>query len=487
MNYRMTKYTIGLILIFEGAFFLIPSLTALVYREWQSLCSFAITMAVCIGLGALMSLKKPHNTRLYARDGFVIVSLGWIALSIFGAFPLLFSGAYPSYIDALFEIVSGFTTTGATVIKEIEALPKSILMWRSFSHWVGGMGVLVFVMAILPKSGAQNIHVMRAESPGPEVSKLVPRLRNTAIILYGIYICLTLLAFLFFLADMPLFDALNSAFSVAGTGGFGTKNDSMNSYSTYIKIVCSIFMLVFSINFNAYYLVIKKRLKDAFNTELKVFLAIVVVFTALITLNTLGKAEGAETPGEALLGAFFTVSALISSTGFATVDFNLWPMLSKILALALIFIGACAGSTGGGFKVSRIILLFKGMTKEIRSQLNPRSVKNISLDGRTVEDEVIKTVNAYLVTYFLIFTASMLLLSLDNYALADGKSSLVTNFTATLTSLSNTGPGLDMVGPVENYSFFSPLSKLVLIFDMLAGRLELFPMLLLFNPSTYKK
>ena len=488
MNYRMLKYTLGLILLFEAAFFLVPIATAIVYSEWWPMCAFLISAALCLGAGILLSYKKPDNMKLYAKDGFVIVSLSWIVISLFGALPFVISGAIPNYLNALFETVSGFTTTGSSILSEVESLPRSVIMWRSFTHWVGGMGVLVFVMAILPLSGARNMHIMRAESPGPEVSKLVPRVRKTALILYAIYFAMTVVMFLLLLADMTVFEALNTAFSTAGTGGFGFKNDSMRGFSNYVKIVCTVFMLLFSINFNSYYLLLKGKIKDAFNSEARVFLAIVLLVGGVITANLLiAGAEGADTPTSALVNAFFTVASLMSSTGFATLDFNLWPAISQILLILIMFVGACAGSTGGGFKVSRVIILSKGMSKEIRTQLNPKEVKKITIDKRPVEHEVIRTVNAYLVTYVLMFALSFLLISFDSFVSGGGSDALVTNFTAVLATINNIGPGLEMVGPTANFSFYSPFSKIVLIFNMLAGRLEIFPMLLLFNKATWKK
>ena len=488
MNYRMLKYTLGLILIFEAAFFLVPTVTAICYGEWWPMWSFVITAGICLGVGIFLSFKKPANMKLYAKDGFVIVSLSWIIISLFGALPFVISGAIPSYIDALFETVSGFTTTGSSILSDVEALPKSVLIWRSFTHWIGGMGVLVFVMAILPLSGARNMHIMRAESPGPEVSKLVPRVRKTALILYAIYFALTVITFLFLVVDMSVFEALNPAFSVAGTGGFGFRNDSMNSFSPYVKIICTVFMLLFSVNFNSYYLILKGKLKDAFNSEVRVFFLIVLIAGGIITANLLIVGQnGADTLGDALLNSFFTVASLVSTTGFSTLDFNLWPSVSQILLLLVMFVGACAGSTGGGFKVSRIVILLKGVTKEVRTQLNPREIKKITIDKRPVEHEVIRTVNAYLVTYFLIFVTSFLLVCFDSAVISGTGNALVTNFTAVLATFNNVGPGLEMVGPTSNFGFYSPFSKIVFIFTMLAGRLELFPMLLLFNLSTWKK
>ncbi len=508
MNYKMIGYTLGLILKFEAAFFLIPAITAMCFGEWEKLIAIGISAAACLAVGIPISWRKPKNMELYARDGFVIVSLGWILLSMFGALPFFISREIPSYIDALFETVSGFTTTGSSILTNVEAMSKSLLIWRSFTHWVGGMGVLVFVMAILPLSGAQNMHIMRAESPGPEVSKLVPRVRKTAIILYLIYFGLTVITFIALMIDnlvsvdpankMTVFDALCTAFGVAGTGGFGIKADSINSYSPYVQIVCTVFLFIFSINFNSYYLILKGKLRDAFNSEVRVFLIIVTVAIAAIAINIRAEHlqleaqglpvgyDGASSTSEAIRHSAFAVASIISTGGFATVDFNLWPEMSRTIIVLIMFIGACAGSTGGGIKVSRIIILVKGMIRELGQLINPRRVKKITIDKKPVDSEVVRSVNAYIVTFIVIFVSSIILLSFDPYVPKDpSHSTLVTNFTAVAATINNIGPGLDVVGPYGSFADFSIFSKLVLIFDMLAGRLELFPMLLLFSPSTW--
>lgn len=477
MNYRMIKNILGWILIFEALFMFIPALTAMIYVE-KAFAAFLITMAICLVTGCLLIIKKPENTVLYSREGFVIVSLSWIILSVFGALPFVFSGVTPNYIDALFETVSGFTTTGASILAEVESIPKSIIMWRSFTHWVGGMGVLVFIMAFVPLSGGQNMHIMKAESPGPSVSKLVPRVRTTALILYSIYFVFTVAEFIFLVCGgMPFFDAVNTAFATAGTGGFGIKNDSMGSYSPYIQIVVTVFMLLFSINFSSYYFIITGKLKEAFNLEIRIFVFTVISAITIITLNV---KEMFPTIGEAIRHVSFTVSSIISTTGFSTVDFELWPELSRTIIVLIMFIGACAGSTGGGIKVMRIIILFKGMAKELRVMIHPKQLKKITIDSHSVEHEVVRSVNMYMVCYILIYVVSLLAISFDNH-------NLITNFTAVAATLNNVGPGLELVGPTQNFEFFSIPSKLVLIFDMLAGRLELFPMLLLFTPATWKK
>ena len=473
----MIRYTLGWLLLFESAFLALPIITGAIYGE-GAVISFLITAVLSLALGLLLSLRRPKATELYAKEGFVIVSMSWIVMSLVGAVPLVMCGACGSFIDALFETVSGFTTTGASIFSAVEDLPRSVLMWRSFTHWVGGMGVLVFIMAFLPLSGGHNMHIMRAESPGPDVSKLVPKMKNTALILYAIYFALTVIQLIALLiSGMSLFDALNTAFSTAGTGGFGFKNDSFASATTAQQVIVTVFMLIFSINFNSYYLILNKKIKDAFNSEIKIFLLIVVCAVTVITVDTLGRYGSI---GEAVNHASFTVASLISTTGFATENFDLWPELSRTVLVLIMFVGACAGSTGGGIKVSRIIILFKGMARELHTLLHPRQIKKITVDRKPVSHELIRSVNAYIGCYILIFVASLIVVSFDT-------GDLVTNFTAVTATINNIGPGLSAVGPSANYAFFSPLSKLVLIFDMLAGRLELFPMLILFSPMTYKK
>ena len=478
----MIKYTLGWMMLFEAAFFLVPIITAVAYQEWMTLGALLISAALCLAIGYLCKRKKPDNTSIYAREGFVIVSLCWILLSLFGCIPFvlsgLFTGAPISFIDALFETASGFTTTGSSILREVESLPKAILMWRSFTHWVGGMGVLVFIMAFLPLGGGQNMHIMRAESPGPEVSKLVPRVKHTALILYSIYLAMTIILFVVLLAaKMSLFDAINTAFATAGTGGFGFRNDSFASSTPLQQIIVTIGMLLFSINFNSYYLILKLKFRDAINSEVRAFVLIVLSAIGIITLN-IYKSYGSVT--EAMRHAAFTVASLVSSTGFSTENFDLWPSLSKTVLVLCMFIGACAGSTGVGIKVSRIIIMFKGFAREIQTLIHPRQVKKISIDRRPVDREVVRSVNAYLACYILVFVGSLMLITLDNR-------DVVTNFTAVLATINNIGPGLNGVGPAANFADFSVFSKLVLTFNMIAGRLELFPMLILFSPATWKR
>lgn len=481
MNFSIIKRTLGFLLLFEALFFVLPLITAAIYWE-SAFFAFLISIGICLLVGGLCVWGKLKNDSIFAKEAFVIVALGWIVMSLFGALPFVLSGEIPSYIDALFETVSGFTTTGATIIPtgaEIEALPKSILMWRSFTHWIGGMGVLVFIMAFLPLSGAKNLHIMKAESPGPQVSKLVPKVRQTAKILYLIYTGLTLVqVVLMLIGGMPFFEAITTAFGTAGTGGFSVKGDSMAGYSLYLQIVVTVFMLLFSINFNSYYLIGKGRWKEAFNTEVKAFLIIVFSAIALITANLCIVNQ--YTFWEALQHVAFSVSSVISTTGFATEDFNLWPTFSKTILVVLMFIGACAGSTGGGMKVSRWVMLSKGATHEVKRILHPKQVKKITMDKRVVEHEVVRSLNAYVIAYVLIFIISLLLISLDGY-------DMDTNFTAIAATINNVGPGLELVGPTGSFAFFSIPSKIVFIFDMLVGRLEVFPMLVLFAPKTWRK
>ncbi|MCM1022899.1 MAG: TrkH family potassium uptake protein [Prevotella sp.] len=477
MNFKMISYILGWILIFESLFMIVPSVTAVCYGE-SALWYFLLTAVVCLAIGWLLIRKKPERSQLYSREGNVIVALSWVLLSIFGAIPFYISGTIPSFPDALFETVSGFTTTGASILPEVESLPKSMLMWRSFTHWVGGMGVLVFIMAFLPLSGAQNMHIMKAESPGPSVSKLVPKVKSTALLLYKIYFVLTILEFVTLLiCGMTVFEALNTAFATAGTGGFGICNNSMGDFSPKLQIVVTVFMILFSINFNSYFLLISGKLREAFNTEVCVFFLIVAAVTGIITVNISGLFD---TVGEALRHSSFAVASLISTTGFATVDFDLWPELSRTLLVLVMFIGACAGSTGGGMKVSRIIILFKSLAKELQAIVHPKQVKKIKLNSHPIEHETVRGVNVFMAAYLLTFIISLVFISFDNH-------DMITNFTAVTAAINNIGPGLELVGPTSNFGFFSAPAKAVLIFDMLAGRLELFPMLLLFTPATWKK
>lgn len=478
MNISIIRYILGSVLKFEAALMLLPCLVAVIYRE-SSGFSFVITILLCLAFGFLLSHRRPSSTVFYMKEGFLSVSLSWILLSIFGALPFLISGEIPAVEDALFEAVSGFTTTGSSILTDVEALTHCILFWRSFTHWIGGMGILVFILAILPMAGGHRMYLMKAESPGPSVEKLVPRVRETAMILYGIYTAMTLLQIiLLIVGKMPVFDAFCISFGAAGTGGFGIKNDSMAGYAPHLQVIVTVFMILFGVNFNIYYLILCRKFRQAFRSEeLKAYLGIIGASILIMTWNI---RSFFPTLGEALRHAAFQVGSIITTTGYATTDFDLWPQLSKTLLLILMFTGACAGSTGGGIKVSRLLIMAKTVKKELFSFAHPRGIKKIKMDGHPVAHETVRAVNIFLIAYMLITAFSVLLISLDDY-------SFTTNFSAVAATLNNIGPGLDQVGPVENFHLFSPFSKCVLIFDMLAGRLELFPLLILFAPSTWRR
>ena len=479
MNYAMIRYIIGWILNFEAAFMSPSFVVGLIYREKSAWAIFA-TMLLCLVIGVpMVLLKRPKQAVFYAKDGFVSVGLSWVALSVMGALPFVISGSIPHPVDALFETVSGFTTTGSSILSDVEALPKCMLFWRSFTHWVGGMGVLVFMLTILPMSGGYHMNLMRAESPGPSVERFVPTVKSTAKILYGIYICLSLLELLLLLVGkMPMFDALTLTFGTAGTGGFGIKNDSIGSYTTYQQTVITIFMILFGVNFNVYFLFLLKKIRQGLKIEeLRAYLGIILGAILLITVNIAGKFGN---PFLAFHHAAFQVGSIITTTGYSTVDFNTWPTFSKTVLVLLMLIGASAGSTGGGIKVSRIVILAKSVKKELKQYLHPHSISKIKMDGKPVEHEVVRSINVFLIAYLLIYAVSMLIVSLDNF-------DFTTTFTSVAATINNIGPGLDLVGPAANFGILSVPSKLVLIFDMLAGRLEIFPLLLLFVPDTWRK
>jgi len=479
MNLPMVVYLIGRLLTAEGLMLIMPALVSAFYGETSEMQILLAVAAVSVVIGIALSARKPKNRVFYQREGFVITALGWIVISLMGCLPFYFSGAIPNFVDALFETVSGFTTTGASILSNVEAMPKGLLFWRSFTHWVGGMGVLVFLLILTPMSGGSHVNLMKAESPGPQVEKLVPKVQITAVILYSIYLALTVLEVILLLAGgMPLFDAVTTAFGTAGTGGFGIKNDSMGGYSTYLQSVVTIFMILFGINFNFYFLIILRRFSRAFAMEeVKGYLAIILASIAVITINISNMFDSVL---EAFHHAAFQVGSIITTTGFATTDFDLWPAASKVILVMLMFIGACAGSTGGGIKVSRWIILVRNIRKEFRHILHPQSVQVTMMDGKQVPHEVVRSINVFTIAYFMVFAISVLLISFDNQP-------LVTNFTAVAATLNNIGPGLELVGPTQNYHLFSCGAKLVMIFDMLAGRLELFPVLILFYPRTWRK
>ena len=478
MDYRIIAYIIGCVLKIEGVFMVMPIITGIIYRETALWC-FVITGILCFLTGVLLTRRKPQDPHFYMREGCVTVSLSWIIMSIMGALPFIFSGAIPHPIDAIFETVSGFTTTGASILSQVENLPKCILFWRSFTHWIGGMGVLVFLLSIVKMTGGSQMNLMKAESPGPSVSRLAPTVQSTAKILYKIYIGMTIAEIvILLLCRMPLFDAITTSFGTAGTGGFGIKNDSIAGYSAAIQTVIAIFMILFGVNFNVYFLLLIKKWKDALKCEeLRWYLMIIFSTVILIGWNV------RDVYGS-LLKAFhqslFQVASIITTTGFATTDFNTWPEVSRTILVMLMFVGACAGSTGGGIKVSRFIILLKAMRKEIKQYLHPRQIGKIQMEGKTVSHEVVRNVNVFIVVYVLIFSFSMLFLAFD------GKD-LITNFTAVAATFNNIGPGLELVGPSANFSIFSYPCKIILIFDMLAGRLEIFPLLLLFFRDTWRK
>ncbi len=482
MNRRMILYLICYILRIEGAC-LVPALViSLVKGETAAAFGIGLSILLCGFFSLSTYLYRVKTKEIGAREGFLTVALSWIAVSLFGALPFLFSGAIPNFIDCLFETISGFSTTGASILTEIEGMPMGLLYWRSFTHWLGGMGVLVFLLAVAPMGKGKNslLHVMRAESPGPQVDKLVPRLQKSAMILYSIYIGLTLIQIVFLLAGgMPVFDSFCTAFGTAGTGGFGIKNDSMAGYSPYLQTVCTVFMALFGINFSVFYLLILRQFSQVLkNHELRLYLFVMLGSIALITINVLPTFQGHI--GEALHHVAFTVSSIMTTTGFATVDFNLWPGFSKMLLVILMVFGACAGSTGGGIKAARVLLLFKSARRSVLRMLRPRSITQVHMDGQLVEEDTIQGAYSYLTVYILIAALSMLLISIDEF-------SLETNITAVMACLNNIGPGMDLVGPTGNYAAFSGFSKVVLSFDMLVGRLEIFPMLMLFVPQAWRR
>mgnify|MGYP000584676202 FL=1 len=480
MNKRSIIYILGWVLIVDAVAMQIGTITSLIYGEKEA-WYFVLTGVVSAILGVLaIKVKKPKNMVLYQKAGFASTALSWILLSLVGCMPFWLSGEIPSFIDAFYETVSGITTTGATILNDVEALSKGMLMWRSFLHWLGGMGVIVFLLAIIPKlGGQQNIFLMKAESPGPIIGKAVPRMRNYATMLYGIYITLTALEFILLLfGGLNVFEAINTSFSTAGTGGFGIYNSNAAAFdSYYVQTVIAVFMLLFGINFSVYLCLIARKFKQSLKfEELWIYLGIVAVSTAIIAFNI----SSIYKPYDAFHQSFFYVSSIISTTGFGLTDVNKWPELSKMVIIILTFIGASAGSTGGGFKISRIILLFKEVRKEFSLLVHPRNVKLVKMDGKAVNHDIMRTTSMYLVLYIGVFAISFLLVSIDNM-------DFTTSFTAVAANLNNTGPGLGAVGPVGNYADFSILSKIVFIFDMLAGRLEIYPLLLLFAPSAWKK
>ena len=479
MNKKMIVYILGKMMGVEGLLLLIPALVSLIYHE-KSVISFLIVAAILLVIYMVFGRKLPASKQIYGKEGFVIVGLAWIVWSAFGALPFVISGSIPYYIDALFETISGFTTTGSTILADIEALPMGISFWRSFTHWIGGMGVLVFVMMITSLDDENAMPLMRAEVPGPEADKLVPKARHTARLLYGMYFVLTAAEVVFLLfGGMNLYDALLHAFSTAGTGGFSNRAASVSFYdSAYIDGVITVFMILFGINFNLYFFILLKDWKSILkNEELWAYLGIVGVSIAIITGNIL-KIYG--TVAHAFRYASFQVGSIITTTGFATADYDQWPELSKSILLALMFVGACAGSTGGGIKVSRLLIIVKSIRREVRKMLHPNAVTIMKVNGKKIGQDTLKNVNLYLTCYIIIMIVSILLVSIDNFDFA-------TTFSGVLTTMSNVGPGISKVGPVMNFQPFSAVSKLVFCFDMLIGRLEIFPYLLLLSPELWRR
>ncbi len=478
MNYRIIVHILGLALILESIFMLLPACCALIYGE-EEVITFLICAALCFFVGFLLKSIKVKNHNIYAKEGLVTVSLSWIFISLFGALPFRLSGVMSNYIDAVFEMVSGFTTTGSTILTDVEILPRCMLFWRSFSHWIGGMGVLVFLMSLMKLSGGNNIYLLKAESTGPAVGKIVPKIQSSAKIVYCIYTVLTVAEMLLLLiGGMKPFDAITISFGTAGTGGFAILNSSMAGYTAYQQNVVTVFMLIFGVDFSLYYLILIGKIKDVFRSEeLRTYIGIVFLTSVLIWMNISGLYESIWT---SLKHSVFQVAAVITTTGYATDNFDLWPAFSKTVLVILMFIGACAGSTGGGIKVSRILILFKTIIKELKITVHPKSTHKITMNGRIIEHETVRSINVYMAAYLIIYTLAMLIISLDGF-------DFTTNFTSVATAMNNIGPGLAMVGPAGNFSEYSNLSKIVFSICMLIGRLEVFPMLILFSPYTWKK
>lgn len=479
MNYSMIFYIIGWILTMEAAL-MVPSVVVSVIYHEASGWALAVSIVLCLLIGLPLIRKQPKSKLLYAKEGSVIVALSWVIMSIMGALPFFISGEIPNYVDALFETVSGFTTTGASILSDPEGMSRGLMFWHCFTHWIGGMGVLVFLLCLLPMTGGgSHMNLMKAESPGPSVTKLVPKVQSTAKLLYGLYFALSAIMLVFLLIGrMPVFDAFCTMFGTAGTGGFGIKNDSFGSYSIYLQAVVTIFMILFGVNFNVYFLIYMKKPKEALKCEeAKWYFGIIGVSILIITYFI---RDYFPSIALAFHHAAFQVGSIITTTGFATTNFDLWPAIPKTILVLLMFCGACAGSTGGGIKVSRIVILFRTMIREIHRSLSPNRVKKVYFEGRPLDNEMVRSVCVFLATYVFIFAVSVLLIAVDNF-------DLTTNFTAIAATFNNIGPGLELVGPTQNFGLFSNFSKLVMIFDMLAGRLELYPLLLLFMRETWRK
>ena len=479
MNYRMIGFVLGRILLVEAGLMAAPLIVTLLYGE-SAVAAFLIPIGLLLVLGLALGLRVPKDTTIYAREGLAVVALSWVTMSLFGALPFCLSQAIPSYIDSFFETVSGFTTTGASILSEVESMEHGLLFWRSFTHWVGGMGVLVFVMAVLPMADGRGMHLMRAEVPGPSVGKLSSKLSDTAKTLYAMYLVLTALEVVFLIAGgMPLFDALVNAFGTAGTGGFSHLNRSIGQYGNpYYEIVIGIFLLLFGINFNLYYFLLMRRFREVFRSEeLLTYLSIVALATVGIAFNI--RSICASLP-EAFRQSFFQVATIITTAGFSSADFDLWPSFSKTVLVMLMFFGACAGSTAGGIKIARIVILFKSAARDVQRMIHPHAVATVRFEGKTLDDKTIRGTHLYLSAYLMLFVLSVLLISLEG-------NDLVTSFTSVAACLNNIGPGLGTVGPMGNFGFYSVPAKLLLSFDMLAGRLDIFPMLVLCAPAVWLK
>ena len=483
MNVKNISRTVGLILLITGIFQLFPLLIAVIDHEPRNILAYIESLCLILLVGSARLLFSRGGNRMFsAQEGFAATGLSWIFMSAFGALPFFLSGQIPSYVDAFFEMVSGFTTTGASILTDVEALSRCNLFWRSFSHWLGGMGVLVFLLAVVPgarKNGGTGIYLMRAESPGPSVDKLTPHLRQTAMILYGIYILLTALCIgCLLLGGMPVFDSFCIAFGTAGTGGFAIKNSSMGGYSCFLQTVVTVFMFLFGVNFSLYYMLLLRKFKAVFkNEELRLYFGIAASSIVLIAINI---SRMYNTVYESVHHAAFQVVSIMTTTGYGTVDFEQWPAFSKAILLSLMFIGASAGSTGGGLKVSRVLLLMKSIRRTIRKALHPRRVQPVYMDGRAVSEEVCDNVNAYLAIYCVILVLSFAIISVDGFSIG-------TNFSAVASCFNNIGPGFELVGATQNFSIYSDLSKIILSLDMLLGRLEIFPLLLLLSPDTWSR
>ena len=478
MNIKMLIYILGKVLLIEGILMVLPIVCGVCYGEWPFLVYYVACAAAYIIAGYLISFKKPKNMTVFIKDGCVATALSWVVLSIAGCIPFMLTKEIPSFTDAVFETASGFSTTGASILTNVEAMSHTSLLWRSLTHWIGGMGVLVFLLAVVPMTGGSNMNLMRAESPGPTVGKIVPKVRSTAKMLYLIYLAMTITEIIILaVCGMPFFDSVCSAFGTAGTGGFGVRNDSFASYAPHLQVIVAVFMILFGMNFNFYYYFTTKQVNKAFKmSEIKVYLAVIAIVTAIISVAVAGQYKNY---GESLRHSFFQVATIITTTGFATTDFDVWPSIAKFLLLCLMILGACASSTGGGIKVARFQIMFKSVKREIQSYIHPKTVKKIHVDGKTVDSEVIHSVALYFFIYLMIFVISMFIVAFEGH-------DLVTIFSSVAATFNNIGPGLSLVGPTQNYSFFSNVSKWVFIFDMIAGRLELMPLIVFLTPTTYK-